>query len=190
MIVANMNLHEDYADLMGEMNKLDWKRDALLNKAVGVLKRSMEFPASVTYDYQMQSSKNQYIIYFYREHPFAPVLSGYLCVMFDGNKRYVIKWTDKGIPEILILTSHFLQRYKERFLKQPDLSANEVAVRFLSRNRTLRIMPIDVDPDLNISKIQLMDAILKELSSEGFSESEASDFWSDFDNLQKAKIVR
>lgn len=50
--------------------------------------------------------------------------------------------------------------------------------------------PIDVDPDLNISKIQLMDAILKELSTEGFSESEASDFWSDFDNLQKAKIIR
>ena len=50
--------------------------------------------------------------------------------------------------------------------------------------------PIDIDPDLNISKIQLMDAILKELSADGFSESEESDFWSDFDNLQKAKIVR
>ena len=50
--------------------------------------------------------------------------------------------------------------------------------------------PIDVDPDLNISKIQLMDAILKELSADGFTESEASDFWSDFDNLQKAKIIR
>ena len=50
--------------------------------------------------------------------------------------------------------------------------------------------PIDVAPDLNISKIQLMDAILKELSLDGFSESEASDFWSDFDNLQKAKIIR
>ena len=50
--------------------------------------------------------------------------------------------------------------------------------------------PINVDPDLNISKIQLMDAILKELSSDGFSESDASDFWSDFDNLQKAKLIR
>ena len=50
--------------------------------------------------------------------------------------------------------------------------------------------PIDVDPDLNISKIQLMNALLKELSSDGFTESEVSDFWSDFDNLQKAKIVR
>ena len=50
--------------------------------------------------------------------------------------------------------------------------------------------PIDVEPDLNISKVQLLDAILHELSSNGFSESDASDFWSDFDNLQKAKMVR
>ena len=50
--------------------------------------------------------------------------------------------------------------------------------------------PIDVESDLNISKVQLLDAILHELSSNGFSESEVSDFWSDFDNLQKAKIVR
>ena len=50
--------------------------------------------------------------------------------------------------------------------------------------------PVDVDPSLNISKAQLLDAILHELSTNGFSESEASDFWSDFDNLQKAKIIR
>ena len=50
--------------------------------------------------------------------------------------------------------------------------------------------PIDVDPDLNMSKVQLLDAILHEISSNGFSEPEESDFWSDFDNLQKAKIIR
>ena len=50
--------------------------------------------------------------------------------------------------------------------------------------------PIDIEPDLNMSKVQLLDAILHELSSNGFSESEESDFWSDFDNLLKAKIVR
>lgn len=49
--------------------------------------------------------------------------------------------------------------------------------------------PIDVNPDWNISKVQLIDAILDELAN-GITESEASDFWSDFDNLQKAKIVR
>ena len=50
--------------------------------------------------------------------------------------------------------------------------------------------PIDVDPDLNISKVLLLDAILHELSTNGFSDCEVSAFWSDFDNLQKAKIIR
>ena len=50
--------------------------------------------------------------------------------------------------------------------------------------------PIDVEPDLNISKVQLLDEILHELSSDGFSDSDESVFWDDFDNLQKAKIVR
>ena len=50
--------------------------------------------------------------------------------------------------------------------------------------------PIDVEPDLNISKVQLLDAILHELSSDGFSDSDESTFWDDFDNLQKAKIIR
>ena len=43
---------------------------------------------------------------------------------------------------------------------------------------------------LNISKVQLLDAILHELSSDGFSDSDESTFWDDFDNLQKAKIIR
>jgi len=49
---------------------------------------------------------------------------------------------------------------------------------------------IDVAPELNISKVQLLDAILQEMSKGGFSEDEESAFWDDFDNLQKAKIIR
>lgn len=50
--------------------------------------------------------------------------------------------------------------------------------------------PIDVEPYLNISKVQLLDAILHELSSNGLSNQDESAFWDDFDNLQKAKIIR
>ncbi len=50
--------------------------------------------------------------------------------------------------------------------------------------------PIDVPPELQITKIQLLDAILKELASPGFGDGEQADFWDDFDNLQKAKIIR
>ena len=49
---------------------------------------------------------------------------------------------------------------------------------------------IDVAPELKVSKIQLLDAILKEMSSDGFNETEQSDFWVGMTNLQKAKIVR
>ena len=49
---------------------------------------------------------------------------------------------------------------------------------------------IDVDPELKISKTQLLDAILREMSTEGFNETDQSDFWSEMTNLQKAKIIR
>ena len=49
---------------------------------------------------------------------------------------------------------------------------------------------IDVDPELKVSKIQLLDAILREISTEGFNETDRSDFWNDMTDLQKAKIIR
>ena len=49
---------------------------------------------------------------------------------------------------------------------------------------------IDVAPDLQMTKTQLLDEILKEMSSKTFSDEEQAEFWNDFDNLQKAKIVR
>ena len=50
--------------------------------------------------------------------------------------------------------------------------------------------PIDVVPDLEITEVQLLDAILKELSTGGFSDSDQSDFWDEMMNLQKARILR
>jgi len=138
-----MNLHEVYAHLMDEKRKLDWKRDSLTPKAIKEFQRKGTYPAWLMYDYTVPASNNQYIIYFYAGLPFRSIMADYLCVLFDDNKRYVIKWTDTKIPEIHVLTSHFLQRYKERFLDDPDLSANEVAVRYLTRNSEMRPMPID-----------------------------------------------
>ena len=50
--------------------------------------------------------------------------------------------------------------------------------------------PIDVDPDLQVTKIQLLDAILAEITSKNYGEAEQSEFWNDMTNLQKAKIIR
>ena len=50
--------------------------------------------------------------------------------------------------------------------------------------------PIDVDPDLQVTKIQLLDAILAEMTSQNYGEEEQAEFWNDMTNLQKAKIIR
>ncbi len=50
--------------------------------------------------------------------------------------------------------------------------------------------PIDVAPDLQITKMQLLDAILKEMSHEGFTDADADDFWDDMMDLRKAKNIR
>jgi len=152
MIVENMNLHEIYANLMGDMTKLNWKRDTLFRKAFNEIKKSTEFPAFIMYNYKVPSSNNQYIIYFFMEHPMGPVIADILFIVFDDNQRFIVKWTDKGIPEVHILTSHFLQRYKERFLKLPELTANEVAVRYFARNSIMRPMNINERINKHIKK--------------------------------------
>jgi hypothetical protein len=50
--------------------------------------------------------------------------------------------------------------------------------------------PIDVAPDLQVTKMQLLDAILKEMSHEGFTDADADDFWDDMMDLRKAKNIR
>ena len=50
--------------------------------------------------------------------------------------------------------------------------------------------PVDVAPDLQVTKMQLLDLILNEIASNGYTEGEQSEFWDDMTNLQKAKIVR
>ena len=50
--------------------------------------------------------------------------------------------------------------------------------------------PVDVAPDLQVTKMQLLDAILKEMSHEGFTETDADDFWDYMMDLRKAKNIR
>ena len=49
--------------------------------------------------------------------------------------------------------------------------------------------PIDVAPDLQVTKMQLLDEILREMSSNTFSDEEQAKFCDEFDNLLKAKII-
>ncbi len=49
---------------------------------------------------------------------------------------------------------------------------------------------INITPELQLTKKQLLDAILKEMSHQGFTETDADDFWDDMMDLRKAKNIR
>ena len=84
---------------------------------------------------------------------------GNYCVVFDNkNNRFVIKWGACGynhtkdgplmlLRQIQVYTSHFFDRYKERYLKDLSLNANDVVCRYLSRNK--EVMPIEMNNEIN-----------------------------------------
>ena len=50
--------------------------------------------------------------------------------------------------------------------------------------------PIDVADGLHLADDELLEAILNEMTNEGFTDADAEVFWDDMTDLQKAKIVR
>lgn len=51
------------------------------------------------------------------------------------------------LRQIQVYTSHFFDRYKERYLKDLSLNANDVVCRYLSRNK--EVMPIEMNNEIN-----------------------------------------
>ncbi len=71
--------------------------------------------------------------------------------------------------------------------KDGELIVSNVHVGSLGDMLTARI---NVTPELQLTKPQLLDAILKEMSHEGFTDADADDFWDDMMDLRKAKNIR
>lgn len=168
MILPSMTYKEMYDHLAADKQKVDIKKDYLLHKAIRNFRKASRFPAWELYEYKIPASNNQYIIYFYAENRTRvekPEI-GSFCILFNGKQRFVIRWGASGykhttdssmvaIRQIHAYTSHFLQRYKERLLKEESLSSNEVAARYLSRNTVA--MPIEQNDDINRNHEQYGD---------------------------------
>ncbi len=92
--------------------------------------------------------------------------------------------------------------YDELLKTKPEYgSSNRIKVKVLNGEITVSNVhvgslgdivacPVDVAPDLQVTKMQLLDAILNEMSHEGFTETDADDFWDDMMDLRKAKNIR
>lgn len=160
MILPTMTYKEMYDHLAADKQKVDIKKEYLLPKAIKAFKKTMKFPAWELYEYTIPSTNNKYVIYFYAESR-ARVEKpevGSFTIVYNGKQRFVAQWKAGGYKhtpdsELMLVrqmhayTPHFLQRYKERFLKDESLTSNEVAARYLSRNTFP--MPLQQNDEIN-----------------------------------------
>lgn len=160
MILSTMTYKEIYDHLAADKQKVDIKKDSLLPKAIKKFKKRMKFPAWELYEYTIPATNNKYVIYFYAESRVQaekPEI-GSFTIIYNGRQRFVAQWKAGGykhtpdselmlVRQIHAYTPHFLQRYKERFLKDESLTSNEVAAGYLSRN--IFPMPLQQNDEIN-----------------------------------------
>lgn len=160
MILPSMTYKEIYDDLVADAKKIEIRIEKMLPKAVRHFKKSLSFPDWYIDEYKIPSTNNQHIIFFYAgnereiECPHYTIFS----IMFNDRQRFVIKGFKMGyrhtpqskmeeLPQIHVYTSHFFQRYNERFLHNDNLTSNEVAGLFFIRNP--RPIPINLNEEIN-----------------------------------------
>lgn len=160
MILPSMTWKEMYDALVRDEHKVQIRIDKIYPKAVKFFKKSRSFPAWYIDEYKIPATNNQYNIFFYAGDATEienPQYSSF-CIFFDGNQRFVIRWMKMGykhtpksevvmLPQIHVYTSHFFNRYNERFLQREDLTPNEIAGLFFVRNPL--IMPIMLNEKIN-----------------------------------------
>lgn len=161
MLVTSMSCKEMFYNLASDKEKVDIKKEYLRSRAIKELKKKSKFPAYVWYEYKIPTTQNKYFIFFYAANRWMvekPEVESF-CELFDDNKRFIIKWgvcpykhcenrEPMLLPLIHAYSSHFFQRYKERYLKDETLSTNDVIFRFLARNGK-EFFPIKITNEIN-----------------------------------------
>lgn len=158
MIVTSMSFSEMFDALNAEAEKVKYKMDALAPKAKRAFEKTFDFPSWQSYEYTIPATNNKHILFYYAKTPFEYESTTY-CLVFDNhtNQRLVLHGLKMGykypdgrlvmLPQVHIYTSHFFQRYNERFLHDDKLSANEIAGIYFARNP--RPIPVDMNEGIN-----------------------------------------
>ena len=165
MIVLSMYPQEMHNQLVSDAEKVQYMMSKRRSNATRVFRKAKSFPAWYVDEFEIPSSKNKYVLFYYAsnmreiEHPQYV----HFCIVSDDNNRYVIKGMQikhktspeseaLWLPQIHSYTSHFLQRYSERFLHNEELSANEIAGMYFLRNPQPLLISINEEINRNFQK--------------------------------------
>lgn len=156
-----------YEFLESDKPKLDYQREKCLPQIRKEFMRDNIFP-NYKYVSYSPSSGNEYLIVYYAanlyqvDNPFVR----YCALLWrddDRKYRYVITWLKgeyrhtpkqcfKITPIIYAITDHFFEQYQNRFLKDNNLTSDEVVCRFLMRNPVYTPIEINEKVNRNIKK--------------------------------------
>ena len=160
MILPSMTWKEMYDGLAQDAKKVQIRIDKTYPIAVKYLKKTRSFPTWYIDEYKIPATNNQYIIFYYVGNAYEIEKLHYtsFSFVFSGKQRFVLRGMQMGyrhtpkcetvmLPQIHAYTSHFFQRYNERFLHEEMLTPNEIAGLFFLRNPI--VMPIMLNEEVN-----------------------------------------
>lgn len=150
MILPSMTFKEMYDALNADARKVQIRIDKIMPKAIRQFKKSRTFPVMYVDQYRIPSTNNEYIIFFYAGNVSEAEQPRYSSfnIFYSDRQRFVIRGMKMGyqhtpkselvmVPQIHVYTSHFFQRYNERFLHREELSPKEIAGLFFVRNKQM-----------------------------------------------------
>ena len=157
-----MSVKEIYDNLAEDLKKIEYQRKKLLPKAIKQLKKKTSFPAWEIYEYTVPSTNNTYFINYYAQsirNCNDPVVTS-LCLASDRNETYMLEWGGvlykhaetrplDFVRQVRFYSSHFIDRYIERFLKDDTLTHNDAICIYVSRNQDF--IPLKVNEGININ---------------------------------------
>lgn len=160
MITSSMTYREMFDHFSKDREKLLYRDDYYLPKAIKELSASKTFPAWKKYEYVTPNTRNKYILFYYAADRRAvnDPMKGIFSVVYYDKTPFIFKWLVsgyrhtperdyEGVRTIYIYSRHFFQRYNERFIKDSSLDMYDVAIRFFARN--IDYMPIEITKGIN-----------------------------------------
>lgn len=154
-----MNCREIYNALEKDLPKVKYRTQYMMPKVVKELKKESKFPAWRICKYTAPESGFKYNLCYYAEFPVnaqRPTNMHYSIMDTDGGEAIIRTVEGQYIKpdgnvvdlkQIYLYTHHFLERYNDRFLKNPSLTYDEIACMFSCRNKI--IIPTKMNEKIN-----------------------------------------
>lgn len=141
-----------------DFEKIRIKIDMLYPKVIKEFSKEIVFPSIRWYEYVIPASKNRHILFFWTTRRDNKPIGDFFCIFQDGQQQFFLRCIRGGyqhtnnrplenVPQVHAYTTHFFERYRDRFLKRANMNIIDVACHYFSRNRTE--IPMIVDEQIN-----------------------------------------